>query len=98
MFYEVYKQRPITPIYGTRVGIRDIYVDGAIKSKLPMRVHTTIGIAIENPVEWKNKAVYGEKVMLRPNEPMKLFYSDLKILTPEQIKDIEDKQLSMQSL
>lgn len=92
--YEIYKDKPIRPIFGTRVGIRDIYIDGAIKKRELMKIYTTIGISIEDPVEWKKRATYGEKVMLRPDDPMKLYYADLKILTPAQIKEIEDKQFS----
>jgi hypothetical protein len=83
-FYDIYRDRPITPIFGTRVGIWDKYVNGAIKEGLRMRVFTTKGIAIHNAKDWKANATLGEKVMLRPDEPMKLYYGDLKILPVEE--------------
>ena len=90
-FYDVYRDKPITPIFGTRVGIWTKYVNGAIEAGLPMRVFTTKGIAIQDAKEWKAKATFGEKVMDRPDEPMPLYYSDLKILPPEQPETEEEK-------
>lgn len=89
-YYEVYKNRPITPIFGSRLGIRDIYVNGAIKENKLMRVWTVNGIAIEDPKEWKKRGVPGKKVYKYPDNPMKLLYADAQIL-PKPTREDQEK-------
>ena len=81
-FYNVYEERPIKPIEGTtKIGIRDIFVEEALRLKLKMRVFTTKGIAIEDPKDWIRRAGKKEPwVGLYEDNPMQLYYAWAKIV------------------
>jgi len=79
-YVEVYKNRPITPIFDFRFGIRDNFIWKAKKSNKSLRIYTTKGIAIVTP-EWllKNTLYTKPFIGLHPDRPMTLHYVDLPL-------------------
>ncbi len=83
------------PIYGTYVGIRDIYLSQALNEKKMLRISIPQGIAVVDPREWMKTAKRMEKVFKIPNKPMILYanYVPLEIETPKEVVNQRQNKL-----
>ena len=74
------------PIYDNNVGIREKYIWQAKRQRKNLRIITPKGTTIISPDKFLEGAQRMEKVFLRPDEPMVLYY---KNITPT--KMVEEK-------
>lgn len=69
-YVEVYIAKPL---YGTKVYIRDKYVDQAIRERKQLKITIPEGSGVVDPAEWKRNGDVLLKEFKIPGHPLKLY-------------------------
>ncbi len=73
-YYEVYKDRPIKPLFGNYIRVREKYIKEAIKQRLMMKVWIKDrGFTFIYPKEWRKTGEKFKQIFNFQDRPMVLW-------------------------